>query len=215
MIQDSRGTAALGYAQYTPKEQYLYTTEQLTDQMCMTLGGRAAEQIFFGRISTGASNDLQQITRMAYSMVTVYGMNEKVGNVSFNDPTGEYGYQRPYSEQTAQLIDQEVRSMIDSAYKRTIDLLTEKKSEVESIALELLDKEIIFKSDLERIIGKIPFEEDEEIPSNNTTQEISSADSLPPASIEESTVTEVEDNKIDDSSEESTSTDNSEQTDTQ
>jgi cell division protease FtsH len=129
----------------------------------MTLGGRVAEQIFFGKISTGAQNDLERITKLAYSMITIYGMSTKVGNVSFNDPTGEYGYQRPYSEQTAQIIDQEVRELIDSAYKRTIELLMEKKSEVEAVALELLDKEIIFKSDLDRIIGKRPFEEDEDI----------------------------------------------------
>jgi cell division protease FtsH len=158
-----RGVAALGYAQYLPKEQYLYRTEQLMDSMCMTLGGRVAEQIFFGKISTGAQNDLERITKLAYSMVTIYGMSNKVGNVSFNDPTGEYGYQRPYSEQTAQLIDQEVRELIDTAYNRTVKLLTEKKAEVEAIALELLDKEIIFKSDLDRIIGKRPFEEDEQI----------------------------------------------------
>ena len=158
-----RGVAALGYAQYLPKEQYLYRTEQLIDSMCMTLGGRVAEQIFFGKISTGAQNDLERITKLAYSMVTIYGMSPKVGNVSFNDPTGEYGYQRPYSEQTAQLIDQEVRQLIDTAYNRTVALLTEKKAEVEAIAVELLDKEIIFKSDLDRIIGKRPFDEDEEI----------------------------------------------------
>ena len=158
-----RGVAALGYAQYLPKEQYLYRTEQLIDSMCMTLGGRVAEQIFFGKISTGAQNDLERITKLAYSMITIYGMSDKVGNVSFNDPTGEYGYQRPYSEQTAQLIDQEVRAIIDNAYQRTIELLTSKKSEVEAVAIELLDKEIIFKSDLDRIIGKRPFEEDEQI----------------------------------------------------
>jgi cell division protease FtsH len=158
-----RGVAALGYAQYLPKEQYLYRTEQLMDSMCMTLGGRVAEQIFFGKISTGAQNDLERITKLAYSMITIYGMSSKVGNVSFNDPTGEYGYQRPYSEQTAQLIDQEVRELIDTAYNRTVQLLTEKKAEVEAIALELLDKEIIFKSDLDRIIGKRPFDEDEQI----------------------------------------------------
>lgn len=196
-----RGVAALGYAQYLPKEQYLYRTEQLLDSMCMTLGGRVAEQIFFGKVSTGAQNDLERITKLAYSMVTIYGMSEKVGNVSFNDPTGEYGYQRPYSEQTAQLIDQEVRGMIDSAYKRTIELLTDKKGEVESIALELLDKEIIFKSDLERIIGKRPFEEDEELPSvkQNTALETPELISAP----EESTASEIEENTIESPSNES------------
>lgn len=155
-----RGTAALGYAQYTPKEQYLYTIEQLTDQMCMTLGGRAAEQIFFGKISTGASNDLQQITKMAYSMVTTYGMNEKIGNVSFYDPSQENTFQKPFSEETGKIIDEEVRKMIDAAYHRTLDLLTLRKAEVEKLAKELLDKEVLHKSDVEALIGMRPYEEE-------------------------------------------------------
>ena len=155
-----RGTAALGYAQYTPKEQYLYTIEQLTDQMCMTLGGRAAEQIFFGKISTGASNDLQQITKMAYSMVTTYGMNEKIGNVSFYDPSQENTFQKPFSEETGKIIDEEVRKMIDAAYHRTLDLLTLRKGEVEKLAKELLDKEVLHKSDVEALIGMRPYEEE-------------------------------------------------------
>jgi cell division protease FtsH len=155
-----RGTAALGYAQYTPKEQYLYTIEQLTDQMCMTLGGRAAEQIFFGRISTGASNDLQQITKMAYSMVTTYGMNDKIGNVSFYDPSQENTFQKPFSEETGKIIDEEVRKMIDAAYQRTLELLTSKKEQVEKLAKELLDKEVLHKSDVEALIGNRPFEEE-------------------------------------------------------
>lgn len=154
-----RGTAALGYAQYTPKEQYLYTIEQLMDQICMTLGGRAAEDIFFGKISTGAANDLQQITRMAYSMVTVYGMNDKIGNVSFYDPSQENSFTKPFSEETGKLIDEEVRKLIQQAYERTIQLLTEKKKEVEILAKELLDKEVLHKSDVEELIGKRPFVE--------------------------------------------------------
>jgi cell division protease FtsH len=154
-----RGTAALGYAQYTPKEQYLYTIEQLTDQMCMTLGGRAAEQIFFGKISTGASNDLQQITRMAYSMVTTYGMNEKIGNVSFYDPSQENAFQKPFSEETGKIIDEEVRKMIDAAYHRTLALLQERKAEVEKLAQALLTREVLHKSDVEELIGNRPFEE--------------------------------------------------------
>lgn len=154
-----RGTAALGYAQYTPKEQYLYTIEQLTDQMCMTLGGRAAEQIFFGKISTGASNDLQQITKMAYSMVTTYGMNEKVGNVSFYDPSQENAFQKPFSEETGKMIDEEVRKMIDAAYKRTLTLLESRKAEVEKLAQALLTREVLHKSDVEELIGDRPFEE--------------------------------------------------------
>ncbi len=154
-----RGTAALGYAQYTPKEQYLYNTDQLTDQICMTLGGRAAEEIFFGKISTGASNDLQQITKIAYSMVTVYGMNDKVGNISYYDPAQENYFTKPYSEETGKMIDQEVRNLIDSAYTKTKALLTEKRNEVEKLAKELLVKEVLFKSDVEALIGKRPFEE--------------------------------------------------------
>lgn len=154
-----RGTAALGYAQYTPTEQYLYNTDQLMDQICMTLGGRAAEQIFFGKISTGAANDLQQITKIAYSMVTAYGMNSKVGNVSFYDPTQENTFTKPFSEETGKIIDEEVRGIIDEAYQRTIQLLTEKKEQVEKLAKELLDKEVLHKSDVEELIGKRPFEE--------------------------------------------------------
>jgi cell division protease FtsH len=154
-----RGTAALGYAQYTPKEQYLYNTDQLMDQICMTLGGRASEDIFFGKISTGASNDLQQITKIAYSMITVYGMNEKVGNISYYDPNQENVFTKPYSEETGKMIDQEVRNLIDTAYIRTKQLLTEKRGDVELLAKELLKKEVLFKSDVEHLIGKRPFEE--------------------------------------------------------
>jgi len=154
-----RGTAALGYAQYTPKEQYLYNTDQLMDQICMTLGGRAAEQLFFGKISTGASNDLQQITRIAYSMVTAYGMNKKIGNVSFYDPSQENTFTKPFSEETGKMIDEEVREIIAEAYERTLQLLQEKKPEVEKLAKELLDKEVLHKSDVEELIGKRPFEE--------------------------------------------------------
>jgi len=154
-----RGTAALGYAQYTPKEQYLYNTDQLIDQICMTLGGRASEEIFFGKISTGASNDLQQITKIAYSMVTVYGMNEKIGNISYYDPSQENYFTKPYSEETGKMIDTEVRKLIDEAYTKTKNLLIEKKSDVEKLAKELLIKEVLFKSDLETLIGKRPFEE--------------------------------------------------------
>jgi AFG3 family protein len=157
-----RGVAALGYAQYLPKEQYLYRTEQLMDSMCMTLGGRIAEDIFFGKISTGAQNDLERITKLAYSMITIYGMNEKVGHVSFHDPQGEYGYQRPYSEKTAELIDEEVRALIQKAYDITKSLLTEKKAELEKVAKALLEKEILFKADLEDLIGRRPHDPIEE-----------------------------------------------------
>ena len=154
-----RGTAALGYAQYTPKEQYLYNTDQLNDQICMTLGGRAAEEIFFGKISTGASNDLQQITKTAYSMITVYGMNDKLGNISYYDPQAENTFTKPFSEETGKMIDEEVRKMIDISYERTKALLIDKREQVEKLAKELLTKEVLFKSDVEELIGKRPYEE--------------------------------------------------------
>ncbi|MFP4089623.1 MAG: ATP-dependent zinc metalloprotease FtsH [Cyclobacteriaceae bacterium] len=153
-----RGVAALGYAQYLPKEQYLYTTEQMIDQMCMALGGRAAEEVVFGKISTGAQNDLERITKMAYSMVTIYGMNDKLGNISYYDSQqSDYNFNKPYSEATAETIDTEVRKIITTAYERTKKLLQDKKDELEVLAQELLSKEILFQADLERLIGKRPF----------------------------------------------------------
>lgn len=155
-----RGIAALGYAQYLPKEQYLYRTEQLFDEMCMTLGGRAAEDVVFGKISTGALSDLERVTKSAYGMTTVYGMNERIGNVSFYDSKaqGEYSFTKPYSEETARIIDEEVKKLIESAYIRTRALLVEKREQLEKIAQELLKKEIIYQSDLVDMIGKRPFE---------------------------------------------------------
>lgn len=155
-----RGVAALGYAQYLPKEQFLYQTEQLMDQMCMALGGRAAEEIIFNKISTGALSDLERITKMAYSIVSVYGMNPKVGNVSFFDSKqSDYNFTKPYSEKTAETIDEEVRKLVDGAYQRVKNLLLKRQEELEAVARELLEKEIIFQYDLERLIGKRPFEE--------------------------------------------------------
>ncbi len=154
-----RGVAALGYAQYLPKEQFLYQTEQLLDEMCMTLGGRAAEEIVFDKISTGALSDLERVTKMAYSIVTIYGMNDKIGNVSFYDSKqSEYSFNKPYSEATAETIDEEVRKIINRSFERTKGLLRDKRQELEIVAQELLEKEIIFQSDLERLIGKRPFE---------------------------------------------------------
>ncbi len=177
-----RGVAALGYAQYLPKEQYLYTIEQLTDTMCMTLGGRAAEDIIFGKISTGAQNDLERITKMAYGMVTIYGMNKKVGNVSFNDSQNEYGFNKPYSEKTGEIIDEEVRAIIEDAYYKTKELLESKRKELELIAKELLAKEVLFKSDLERLIGKRGFD------SNDQTPQAGSANGLDNATTETSNI---------------------------
>jgi cell division protease FtsH len=154
-----RGVAALGYAQYLPKEQFLYQTEQLMDEMCMAFGGRVAEDIVFNKISTGALSDLERITKMAYSMVTIYGMNKEIGNISFFDSkASDYAFQKPYSDATAEKIDKEVKGVIDEAYGRTKNLLMKHRQHLEVIAKELLEKEILFQSDLERLIGKRPFE---------------------------------------------------------
>jgi len=157
-----RGVAALGYAQYLPREQFLYQTEQLLDEMCMTLGGRAAEELTFGKISTGALSDLERITKMAYAMVSVYGMNERLGNVSFYDSKqqNEYSLSKPYSESTAKIIDEEVSAIIEKAYIRTKALLTERSKELETVAQALLQKEVMFQSDLEVLIGKRPFDKE-------------------------------------------------------
>ncbi|MDA9873464.1 ATP-dependent zinc metalloprotease FtsH [Saprospiraceae bacterium] len=153
-----RGMGTLGYAQYLPKEEYITRTEALLDRMCMTMGGRAAEKNIFNKISTGAQSDLDQVTKMAYSMVAIYGMNEKVGNVSF------YGMQqdqfsKPYSDDTARLIDQECRKMIDQQYDRAQALLEEKNKELHLLAAALLDKEVLTKADVARLIGDSPFED--------------------------------------------------------
>jgi len=189
-----RGTAALGYAQYTPKEQYLYNTDQLLDQICMTLGGRASEDIFFGKISTGAQNDLQQITKIGYSMVSVYGMNDKVGNISFYDPNQDNTFTKPYSDETAKLIDEEVRKLIDEAYVRTKALLSDKKDDVEKLAKALLEKEVLFQSDVEALIGKRPFEhkkllEDDTSEQSATLQQAADGqDANAPATSSENTI---------------------------
>lgn len=156
-----RGVAALGYAQYLPREQYLYRTEQLFDEMCMTLGGRAAEDVVFGKISTGALSDLERVTKVAYSMVTMYGMNDKIGNISFYDSKqSDYNFTKPYSENTAEKIDHEVRILVDKAYQHVLGMLRDKREQLEVIAQELLEKEILFQSDLEKLIGKRPFEKE-------------------------------------------------------
>ena len=152
-----RGVAALGYAQYLPKEQYLYTVDQLLDDMAMTLGGRVAEQLTFGEVTTGAQSDLERITRMAYAMITIYGMNGTVGNVSYNDPTGEYQFAKPYSDTTAREIDEAARGLIKQAYAKCEALLIEHREQLEAVAQKLLEKEVLFRSDLEDLIGPRPF----------------------------------------------------------
>jgi AFG3 family protein len=152
-----RGIGTLGYAQYLPKEEYIIRTEQLLDRMCMTFGGRAAESITFDKISTGAQSDLDQVTKMAYSMVVNYGMNDKVGNVSFYGMSKDQ-FQKPFSEATASMIDEEVRIIIEAQYQRAKKLLTERRNELEILANRLLEKEVLIKSDVEKLIGPRPYD---------------------------------------------------------
>ncbi|MCB0706651.1 MAG: ATP-dependent zinc metalloprotease FtsH [Saprospiraceae bacterium] len=153
-----RGIGTLGYAQYLPKEEYITRTEALLDRMCMTFGGRAAESIIFGKVSTGAQSDLDQVTKMAYSMVTVFGMNEKVGQVSFYGMQNDQ-FNKPYSDDTASMIDEEVRRLVESQYERAKKLLTQYRPELEKLAKALLEKEVLLKSDVERMIGERPFKD--------------------------------------------------------
>ena len=151
-----RGLAALGYAQYLPKEQYITRKDKLLDDICMTLGGRAAESVVFDKISTGAQSDLDHITRLSYDMVVNYGLSEKVGNVSYYSMLND-SFNRPFSEQTAYLIDQEVKNMIDEQYVRAKKLLKDKRKQLDTLAAALLEKEVLHRKDLEAIIGKRPF----------------------------------------------------------
>jgi AFG3 family protein len=150
-----RGIGTLGYAQYLPKEEYITRTEQILDRICMTFGGRAAESIVFDKVSTGAQSDLDQVTRMAYSMVSVFGMNDKVGQVSFYSLSQDQ-FQRPYSDSTASMIDEEVRRLLDVQYERAKNLLLERREELERLARTLLEKEVLLKSDIEKLIGPHP-----------------------------------------------------------
>lgn len=149
---------SLGAAWYLPEERQITTTEQILDEMCAALGGRAAEEIIFDRISTGALSDLEKVTKQAYAMVSIYGLNARVGNISFYDSRGESGFTKPYSEATARMIDEEVSQIIEQAYQRAVELLRENKSKLKGLARQLLEKEVLFKDDLERIIGVRPFE---------------------------------------------------------
>lgn len=167
---------SLGAAWYLPEERSITTTEQLLDQMCTTLGGRAAEQLTFGKISTGALSDLEKVTKQAYAMVSIYGLNDKLGNISFYDSQGRDAFTKPYSEDTAKTIDEEVSKLIESQYQRAIQVLTNHQSQLAELAEQLLAKEVIFKEDLERIFGKRQWEVEElvEVEKSNLTPELES-----------------------------------------
>lgn len=161
-----RGSAALGYAQYQGKDQYLVSKEQMLDRMCLTLGGRVAEKLIFDMISTGAQDDLERVTNMAYSQVTKYGMSPKIGLLSFKSNRDEFGLaHRVYSDETARLIDEEVRDIVNAAYERTIEILTTHKDKLEKVAVRLLEKEAISTSDMVELIGERPFKSKEDKPS--------------------------------------------------
>lgn len=176
---------SLGAAWYLPDERQITTTEQMMDEMCAALGGRASEEVMFGKISTGALSDLEKITKQAYAMITYYGLNKKIGNISFYDSTGnnEYSLTKPYSEKTAESIDEEVHMMIEQAYIKTKELITAHKTELIEVAQQLLDNEVIFKEDLERIMGKRPFEKEEARPVSQHNK-IYAGDTPPPAGSE-------------------------------
>ena len=154
---------SLGAAWYLPEERQLTTTEQMLDEMCATLGGRAAEQVVFNNISTGALSDLEKVTKRAQAMVTIYGLNDKIGNISYYDSSGqsEYNFGKPYSEHTAKTIDEEISKLIENQYQRAIKILTENKDKLEALAGKLLEKEVIFREDLEEIFGKRAWEPEE------------------------------------------------------
>ena len=147
---------SLGAAWYLPEERQITTTEQMLDEMCATLAGRAAEEIVFGKISTGALSDLEKVTKQAYAMVTVYGLNDKIGNISYYDSSGQNQFTKPYSDDTARVIDEEVSKLIETSYQRAVELLRVNKEKLTKLARKLLEKEVIFKDDLEEIIGQRP-----------------------------------------------------------
>lgn len=155
---------SLGAAWYLPEERSITTTEQILDEMCSALGGRAAEQITFGKISTGALSDLEKVTKQAYAMVSIYGLNERIGNISYYDPQGNNSFVKPYSEDTATAIDEEVSKMVEAQYQRALRILTENKDKLEALAEKLLKHEVIFKEDLIEIFGKRPWDNEEENP---------------------------------------------------
>jgi cell division protease FtsH len=153
---------SLGAAWYLPEERLIVRPDQMLDEMCATMGGRAAEKVIFNKISTGALSDLEKVTKQARAMVTIYGLNEELGNITYYDSSGqnEYGFSKPYSEETAQKIDEEISKIIEKEYKRAIDLLKKNKDKLTELAERLLEKEVIFKDDLEKIFGKRPFEKE-------------------------------------------------------
>tara|TARA_R110002051_G_scaffold49428_3_gene96510 strand:- start:1005 stop:2987 length:1983 start_codon:yes stop_codon:yes gene_type:complete len=153
---------SLGAAWYLPEERLIVRPDQMKDEMCATLGGRAAEKVMFDKISTGALSDLEKVTKQARAMVTIYGLNDEIGNLTYYDSSGqnEFGFSKPYSEETARTIDREISKLIEEQYKRAVELLSKHKDKLTELAERLLEKEVIFKDDLEKIFGKRPFDKE-------------------------------------------------------
>ncbi|WP_294670372.1 ATP-dependent zinc metalloprotease FtsH [uncultured Fluviicola sp.] len=189
---------SLGAAWYLPEERQITTTEQILDDMCSALGGRAAEQLIFGKISTGALSDLEKVTKQAYAMVSIYGLNERVGNISFYDSQGRDTFTKPYSDETARIIDEEVSKLIEEQYQRALRILSENKDKLSALANKLLDKEVIFKEDLEEIFGKRLWSSEEEVnvAVNNPPREDAEADLNPENPMNESSSADSESNII-------------------
>jgi len=164
---------SLGAAWYLPEERLIVRPEQMLDEICAALGGRAAEKVIFDKISTGALSDLEKVTKQARAMVTVYGLSDKIGNLTYYDSSGEneYGFSKPYSERTAELIDKEISNIIETQYERAIKLLEENKEKLTELAEVLLKKEVIFKDNLEAIFGKRPFVIEEAVKQGSKIEE--------------------------------------------
>jgi cell division protease FtsH len=164
---------SLGAAWYLPEERQIVETDQMLDEMCATLGGRAAEKVMFDRISTGALNDLEKVTRQARAIVSVYGLNDKIGNITYYDSSGQadYNFTKPYSELTAQTIDQEISKIIEKQYQRAIDILKKNKDKLIQLAEILVEKEVIFEGDLRKIFGARPFAKEEPAETEETKEE--------------------------------------------
>ena len=171
---------SLGAAWYLPEERAITTTEQMLDEMCATLGGRAAEEIMFGKISTGALSDLEKVTKQAYAMVSVYGLNERVGNRSYYDSRGENSFTKPYSEETARIIDEEVSAVIERAYDRAKEILSSHRDKLEALADSLLRNEVIFREDVERILGARPFGTDKQLAAPDAQAAVEAAPDVAP-----------------------------------
>ena len=199
---------SLGAAWYLPEERSITTTEQILDEMCSALGGRAAEELIFGKISTGALSDLEKVTKQAYAMVSIYGLNEKIGNVSYFDSRGADMFTKPYSDDRARVIDEEVSKMIEAQYARALDLLSKNKDKLTELANKLLSHEVIFKEDLESVFGKREWEDEDKEPEASTTKPEEKSEKIeatslaePMDSIEDQTETNKETSKPYDSSE--------------